>query len=74
MSEAGGAVLRLTVNGKSREEHGPLTVRGLLDLLSLPETGVAVERNKEIVPKERHAEEELSDGDVLEIVTLVGGG
>jgi sulfur carrier protein len=72
MSEA--SHLRLTVNGKERQEAGPLTVRELLDLLGLPEQGVAVERNKLIVPKSEHATAQLEDGDVLEIVTLVGGG
>ncbi|PIE22237.1 MAG: thiamine biosynthesis protein ThiS [Planctomycetota bacterium] len=66
--------MRLTINGSEREELGPLTVRELLDRLSLPKSGVAVERNKEIVPRDRHAEQELADGDQLEIVTLVGGG
>jgi sulfur carrier protein len=35
---------------------------------------VAVERNGAVVKKARHAEELLLDGDVLEIVTFVGGG
>ncbi|HMX16427.1 MAG TPA: sulfur carrier protein ThiS, partial [Rhodocyclaceae bacterium] len=35
---------------------------------------VAVERNGEIVPKSRHAETALADGDKLEIVVAVGGG
>ena len=36
--------------------------------------GVAVEVNCQIVPRARHAEHVLADGDRLEIVTLVGGG
>lgn len=72
MSEA--SHLRLIVNGKERQEPGPLTVRELLDRLGLPEQGVAVERNRLIVPKSEHATAQLEDGDVLEIVTLVGGG
>jgi thiamine biosynthesis protein ThiS len=35
---------------------------------------VAVERNGEVVPRARHADVELADGDVIEIVHFVGGG
>jgi thiamine biosynthesis protein ThiS len=35
---------------------------------------VAVERNLQIVPRARHGETALADGDRLEVVTLVGGG
>ena len=35
---------------------------------------VAVERNGTVVKRARHAEERLAPGDVLEIVTFVGGG
>jgi sulfur carrier protein len=33
-----------------------------------------VEVNGELVPKKRHAEHQVRDGDRVEIVTLVGGG
>jgi sulfur carrier protein len=35
---------------------------------------VAVERNGAVVKRARHGEETLAPGDVLEIVTFVGGG
>jgi thiamine biosynthesis protein ThiS len=35
---------------------------------------VAVEVNKQLITRRLHAETQLNDGDVLEIVTLVGGG
>ena len=35
---------------------------------------IAVERNGEIIPKSKYEETLLSDGDVLEIVSFVGGG
>ncbi len=35
---------------------------------------IAVERNGEIVPKRTYGETVLEDGDVLEIVSFVGGG
>jgi sulfur carrier protein len=66
--------MTILVNGQPREVPRPLTVAELLERLELPPRGVAVEVNLEIVPRSRHAEHRLADGDRLEIVTLVGGG
>jgi sulfur carrier protein len=49
-------------------------VAALLDGMGLTGKRLAVERNGEIVPKGRHAEAQLADGDRLEIVIAVGGG
>lgn len=39
-----------------------------------PPAGIAVECNEEMVAKSRYAEYVLKDGDVVEIVSFVGGG
>jgi sulfur carrier protein len=49
-------------------------VAAFLDSLGLPQKGVAVERNREIVPKSRYVETVLQAGDRIEIVQFVGGG
>ncbi len=67
-------MIKITVNGQSREFDAPTTVAALLDTLALTGKRVAVERNGEIVPKSRHSETGLADGDRLEIVVAVGGG
>ncbi|HMC12268.1 MAG TPA: sulfur carrier protein ThiS [Pirellulaceae bacterium] len=46
----------------------------LLQQLRIPLRGLAVEVNLQVVPRARHAEHLLADGDRLEIVSLVGGG
>ncbi|MBR1866115.1 MAG: sulfur carrier protein ThiS [Lachnospiraceae bacterium] len=61
------------INGEEREAAGML----LSDYLQ--ENGysvvrIAVERNDEMVPKTEYAETTLMDGDVVEIVSFVGGG
>jgi sulfur carrier protein len=66
--------MQLTVNGDTRQFPEGLTVRGLVEALGLTEGPVAVERNREVVPRAQHAETVLSDRDVVEIVHLVGGG
>lgn len=50
------------------------TVAGLLSQLQLQPGNVAVERNREIVPRAQYGQTALADGDRLEIVTFVGGG
>lgn len=65
--------ITLTVNGEARSVPAGTTVRGLLDLMNL-RGHAAVERNRAIVPRAEHPATALADGDVLEVVHLVGGG
>jgi len=66
--------MRIFVNGEPREVVEALTVDGLLRELQLFGRRIAVERNGEIVPRSRHPDLALADGDLLEIVVAVGGG
>lgn len=68
------AELRLSVNGEPRQFPRPLTCSGLIAALGLTGKRVALECNGEIVPRGRHAEHALTDGDKVEIVVAVGGG
>jgi len=67
-------MIGLIVNGEARRFEQPLSCRDLLGQLDLAGKRVALERNGEIVPRGRHADEMLADGDRLEIVVAVGGG
>jgi sulfur carrier protein len=67
-------LITLSVNGESRQFSSPLTCAGLIAALGLAGKRVALERNGEIVPRGRHADEALADGDKVEIVVAVGGG
>jgi sulfur carrier protein len=67
-------VIRIEVNGAPREVDPGTTIAALLRALALPPEQVAVERNGALVRRADHAAAALCDGDVLEIVTLVGGG
>lgn len=64
----------LTLNGEDREFSERLTVTALLDHLSLSSTGVAVERNGQIVSRDHFGDTALENGDRLEVVHFVGGG
>jgi sulfur carrier protein len=62
------------VNGEQTKIVAGTTVAGLLEKLRLQPRHVAVERNRNLVPRSQHAACILESGDRLEIVTLVGGG
>jgi sulfur carrier protein len=66
--------ITLFVNGEAAQVEAGASVARLLASLGLPEKGVAVERNREIVPKSAWSVVRLADGDRLEIVQFVGGG
>ncbi len=66
--------MTITLNGERREVPAPLTVAGLLRHLGVRPEVVAVERNRELVTRARHEQTAVDPGDVLEVVTLVGGG
>jgi sulfur carrier protein len=62
------------VNGEPKEIAAGTTIAALLEGLRLKPRHVAVERNRNLVPRAEHAACILETGDQLEIVTLVGGG
>lgn len=67
-------VIAITVNGETRHIEHPINCAELLVRFELAGRRVALERNGEIVPRSRFAEQMLADGDRLEIVVAVGGG
>lgn len=67
-------MMTFTLNGTLHRQDAAPTIAGLLDSLGLTGKRVAVERNGEIVPKSLHAQTRLAEGDILEIVSAVGGG
>lgn len=71
--------MNLYINGDPRSfpDQGAstsLTLISLIDSLGMKSDRVAVELNREIVPRNRWSQIELKDGDRLEIVHFVGGG
>lgn len=67
-------MIRVTVNGTAHPFDRPLDVAALLARLEFAGKKIAVEKNGAIVPRSRHKETLVEDGDRLEIVVAVGGG
>jgi len=71
--------MNLHINGEERAFANPaspakFTLATLIESLNMKSDRVAVELNREIVPRDRWSETLLKDGDRLEIVHFVGGG
>ncbi len=66
--------MKLVLNGENRQFDRVRTVRDLVVALGLGKAAVAVEVNRQVVPRREHEQALLADGDAVEVVTLVGGG
>jgi thiamine biosynthesis protein ThiS len=66
--------VRVRVNGEELRLPEGASVAALLERLKISFPRVAVERNREILPKKEYPSTVLRDGDVFEVVELVGGG
>lgn len=65
--------MRLIINGEERN-YGAETLDALIEELGMKGDRVAVELNRDIVPRGSWGTAALKDGDRLEIVHFVGGG
>ena len=63
-----------TVNGTKKELQGVFPVTEYLEQNGYVISQIAVELNEEILPKTEYASTVLKDGDVMEIVSFMGGG
>jgi len=66
--------MQITLNGEPREVADTLTAQQLIDELGLAGKRLAMEVNREIVPRSSYATHRLSAGDRVEIVRAIGGG
>lgn len=74
----------IRLNGRAREVPAGTTVEGLVALLeaerveaggsALDRRAIAIEVNREIVPRSTYRAHPLAAEDEVEIVTIVGGG
>ena len=66
--------MQLVINGVARPVPEGLSVATLIEHLGMKSDRVAVELNREIVPRAKWVETSLGENDHLEIVHFVGGG
>ncbi len=66
--------MRLVINGEEKELAGVSTLASLVEQLGLKADRLAIELNRDIVPRGKWSDTALNEGDRLEIVHFVGGG
>ena len=66
--------MNISLNGESRQIENNLLLSELIEQLGFAGKRLAVEINKEIVPKSEHGSYTIQDGDRIEIVHAIGGG
>ena len=66
--------MEIVLNGERRETPEGQSLRDLICSLELPTEAVVIERNGEIVDRFHYETVVLSQGDIVEIVRMVGGG
>lgn len=66
--------MELYLNGELRQFDSGLDIHRLVEQLGLAGRRIAVEVNRQIVPKSRHAGYPLQNGDRVEIIQAMGGG
>ena len=66
--------MEIIINGETKSYDREMTVVKLLEVLDIPTNGIAVEINKEIIPRSKHSDVIVKNNDVVEIVRMVGGG
>ena len=66
--------ISIQVNGEARSVAAEASIADMLREIGIDPQRVAVERNREIVPRSTLGEVQVRDGDAFEIVHFVGGG
>jgi thiamine biosynthesis protein ThiS len=66
--------MNITINGESRTLSSETRLSELLEMLDLGGKRIAVEVNREIVPRSEYDNYTLSESDTIEIVNAIGGG
>jgi thiazole synthase len=67
-------MITLTINGEEKRVQTNVSLTELLEDMQIASQKVAVERNREIVPRSTYNKVIVEDGDQLEIVHFIGGG
>ncbi|MEK7825338.1 MAG: sulfur carrier protein ThiS [Nitrospirota bacterium] len=66
--------MKIRLNGEQREIDDGMTVSALFSSLNISELSSAVELNLNILDKKDYGRTRLNDGDLVEIISFVGGG
>lgn len=66
--------MKIFINGEQKNIADSVTAQHLLEQLGMSQQRVALEINREVVPRSLHAKHKFQDGDRVEIIQAIGGG
>lgn len=66
--------MKITLNGEAHDIAEALTLEQLLEANDFGGKRVAVEINRQIIPRSLHGKHVITEGDRIEIVHAIGGG
>ena len=66
--------MHITINGSQENYPAKTAVSQLLNQLNLQDKRIALEINREIIPRSEYDQHILNDGDIVEIIHAIGGG
>ena len=66
--------IKIQLNGDAYVIEGDARLTTLIETLKMKPTRIAVELNREVVPRANYSEITLREGDELELINFVGGG
>lgn len=64
----------ITLNGEIMAMESGISITSLLEQYRIDARKIAIERNREIIPRSLYPSTALTEGDALEIVHFIGGG
>ena len=67
-------MITVLINGEPKTFEQPISIADLISTLELTGKRVALERNGDIVPRSLFTQQQIADGDKIELVVAVGGG
>lgn len=67
-------MVNIVINGDNKKLEKEISLFDLLQNLKLDTKKVAIELNREIIPKSLYKNTDIKDKDILEIVHFIGGG
>ena len=66
--------MNISVNGETHNVPENCSAKALVEILSMQNDKIAMEVNREIVPRSQYEDFTFSENDQIEIVRAIGGG
>ncbi|MDA8278930.1 MAG: sulfur carrier protein ThiS [Actinomycetota bacterium] len=72
--EVPGAAVEVVVNGERQRLACATSIAAVVDAYAQSRSGIAVARNRDVIPRSQWEDTVVAAGDTIEIVTAVAGG